>query len=139
MSDLLTAELDLMLRRIATEPEPSAAELLVTKAERFIEHLANGPLRIADVARHVGASPSHLRSQFVAIRGITPVAYAQTVRLRTALGYLRNSTLTLDAVAALSGYHSASHLSRHIRAATGMSPGAVRHRTVRTDLPVVDQ
>lgn len=126
MVGLLLGELDLLLRRAFPAAGPSAGERLVAEAERLLELRHGEGVRIADVAREVGASPSFLRAQFLAVRGRTPRASLQSVRLRHALAHLRNSTLTLEAVARLAGYASASHLSRHVRAATGMSPGAVR-------------
>ena len=55
-----------------------------------------------------------------------PRAHLAALRLRFALGQLRTSTLTLESVARLAGYSSASHLSRHVRSATGVSPGELR-------------
>ncbi|GAA1572807.1 hypothetical protein GCM10009804_31680 [Kribbella hippodromi] len=54
------------------------------------------------------------------------------VRLRHALAHIRNSTLPLQAIASLTGYNSASHLSRHIKAATGTAPGALRGATAES-------
>lgn len=126
MVGLLLGELDLLLRRAYAAGAPSARERLVAEAERLLELRHGDRVRIADVAREVGASPSFLRAQFLAVRGRTPRASLQAVRLRHALAHLRNSTLTLEAVARLAGYASASHLSRHVKAATGMSPGGLR-------------
>jgi AraC-like DNA-binding protein len=126
MLELLLAELDLLLRRAASRPLPSRAQQLVADAERLLEQRHAGPVRIAEVAREVGASPSALRAQFVALRGLTPRDFLQSVRLRHALGHLRTSTITLEAIASYCGYSSASHLSRQVKAATGRSPGQLR-------------
>jgi AraC-like DNA-binding protein len=126
MLELLLGELDLLLRRSGSQPRPNRTEQLVADAERLLEQRHAGPVRIADVARELGASPSALRAQFVALRGRTPRDFLQSVRLRHALGHLRTSTITLEAIASYCGYSSASHLSRQVKTATGRSPGQLR-------------
>jgi AraC-like DNA-binding protein/mannose-6-phosphate isomerase-like protein (cupin superfamily) len=126
MLDLLLAELDLLLCRAGEHVRPGDAERLVAQAERLLDQHHAGPVRIADIARQVGSSPAGLRAKFVAVRGRTPSEYLQSVRLRHALGLLRNSTSTLEAIATYCGYSSASHLSRQVKAATGSSPGQLR-------------
>ena len=103
-----------------------AAEQLVAQAERIFEERFASRIRIATVAAELGISPSGLRASFARLRGTSPRAALQHVRLRHALGHIRNSTLPLQAIADLTGYDSVSHLSRHIKAATGSSPGALR-------------
>jgi transcriptional regulator GlxA family with amidase domain len=50
----------------------------------------------------------------------------QEIRVRHALNLLRTSDITIEAVALQCGYDSASHLSRHIKRATGKTPGSLR-------------
>ncbi|TQJ16718.1 AraC-like DNA-binding protein [Kribbella jejuensis] len=122
---ILLAELDLRLRRAATPP-PSPAEQLVAQAEQlFEERFAEHP-RIADIAVDLGISPSGLRAAFARVRRTSPQAALQAVRPRHALAHIRNSTLPLQAIADLTGYHSVSHLSRHIKSTTGTPPGTHR-------------
>lgn len=123
---LLLAELDLLLRRAAATSPVTAAEQLIAQAERIFEERFASRIRIATVAAELGISPSGLRASFARLRGTSPRAALQHVRLRHALGHIRNSTLPLQAIAELTGYDSVSHLSRHIKTATGSSPGALR-------------
>lgn len=123
---LLLEELDLLLRRAAAASPVTAAEQLVAQAERIFEERFAARIRIAAVAAELGISPSGLRASFARLRGTSPRAALQHVRLRHALGHIRNSTLPLQAIADLTGYDSVSHLSRHIKTATGSSPGALR-------------
>lgn len=125
LCSLLLGELDLLLRRAAAAPV-TAAEQLVAQAERIFEERFASGIRIASVAAELGISPSGLRASFARLRGTSPSTALQHVRLRHALGHLRNSTLPLQAIADLTGYDSVSHLSRHIKAATGSAPGALR-------------
>jgi AraC-like DNA-binding protein len=126
MLALLAEQLDLLLARAQEQHGLAPSERLVRVAEQVIEERFATPLLIKDVAHEVGVSRSYLRSQFVQLRGHTPMAYLQTIRVRRSIGLLRNSTLTLETIAGICGYDSASHLSRMVKRATGKSPGAVR-------------
>ena len=46
--------------------------------------------------------------------------------MRRAVSLLHSSTLTLEAIASMCAYDSASHLSRMVKRAAGKSPGALR-------------
>jgi len=124
----LLTQLDVRLRRAHERPLLASAERLVCDAERLIEQRFSGAIRIADIAHELGASPSALRAHFARLRGHTPRAHLQAIRVRHARALLRTSDLPLDAVAALCGYDSASHLSRHVKRTTGKSPGMLRQR-----------
>lgn len=126
MTAILVDELDIQLRRAGDDRPISPTESTVAAVERIIEERFAERLRIAEICADLSCSPSALRAHFARLRGTSPRAYLQAVRLRHALGYLRNSTLTLQAIAELCGYDSVSHLSRHVKAATGSSPGALR-------------
>ena len=129
MLALLLEQLDIFLRR-ARQPAPeSEPERLVREMERLIQERSAGPLCLRDLSREVGASPSVLRRHFVRLRGQPPRACLQEVRLRRALTLIRSSALTLEVVADLCGYDSASHLSRCIKRETGYSPGKLRGHT----------
>ena len=126
MLALLTEQLDLVLRRAGADQPVGIAERTVAAAERVIEQRFAERLRVGDLCTELSCSPSALRAYFGRLRGLSPRAYLRSVRLRHALGYLRNSTLTLHTVAQLCGYDSVSHLSRHVKTATGSAPGALR-------------
>ena len=126
LSSLLLGELDVLLRRAAAAEPVTSAEQLVAQAERIFEERFATGIRIATVAAELGISPSGLRAYFTRLRGTSPRTALQNVRLRHALGHIRNSTLPLQAIAELTGYDSVSHLSRHIKTATGSPPGALR-------------
>ncbi|MDR3707782.1 MAG: AraC family transcriptional regulator [Capsulimonadaceae bacterium] len=123
---LLGAQLNLILRRARLQTTATPAEALVMRAEAIMEERFRSSLRIADVAAEIGCSPSALRAYFATCRQSTPRAYLQDVRLRNAVAFLRNSSLTVQAVADQCGFDSASHLSRCIKKATGASPGRLR-------------
>ncbi|MBC7945038.1 MAG: helix-turn-helix transcriptional regulator [Burkholderiales bacterium] len=124
MLSLMLNQLTILIQR--TADHVSSAEALVRKTEQIIAQRFTVRPTIAEIAREAGASVSSLRAHFARLRKRSPLDYMHAVRLRHALTLLRTSNLTLDAVADLCGYHSASHLSRHVKHATSISPGAFR-------------
>ena len=128
MMDLLLDQLEVLLTRLESETEASGAELLVRRMERLLEErFAENP-SILDLAQELGASASGIRAQFARLRGYSPKAYLQKVRLERAIAAIRGSSLSLEEIAGLHGYDSASHLSRHIKQVMRVTPGTFRAR-----------
>lgn len=126
MIDLLLGQLDIHLRRDQEARQLSESERVVREAECLMQERFAASVIIDAVAREVGVSPSSLRAHFAILRGCTPTAYLRYLRVQHALAMLRESTLTLDAIAPLCGCYSASHLSRCVKQETGRSPGSFR-------------
>lgn len=119
-----------VLREVVRRSGPgiplSPAERVVREAEHVIESRLPDPIRMHEVAREVGVSPSALRLHFTRRRGITPIQYLHQVRLRHALARIQESDASLERVAELCGYNSSSHLSRQVKRLTGRTPGSFR-------------
>lgn len=130
MLELLAGQLGCLLDRTAREQVLSHPAQTVARAERLIEEKSGQPLTIYDVAQGLNVSVSALRGYFQAVRGSSPRAYLQQVRLEKAVRFLRNSTLKLEAVAELCGYDSASHLTRCVKKFTGRTPGKLRRSSL---------
>ncbi len=126
MLELLVKQLCLTLERVFSTGQTSEGEKMAAAASRLIEQQYTAPLTITKVAGQLGISPAYLRQLFARYRGSNPLAYLQSLRLQHALQLIKNSNLTLEAVARLSGYDSASHLSRHVKRETGQTPGELR-------------
>jgi AraC-like DNA-binding protein len=122
----LLTQLDILLRRSQEQRQLPPAESLVRRVEQILEERYNSGITIASIAQEVNVSPSHLRAQFVRLRGCTPMDYLQSVRVRHAVAMLQSSALTLEIIAGFCGYDSASHLSRHVKRVTGKTPGSLR-------------
>lgn len=129
---LLTEQLTIMMERSAATPEQSEGEQALLSAERIMEGEYHQPLTVADIAQRVHISQSSLYSHFASLRGQTPMAVLQAIRLRHALVHLHHSTRTLDTIASICGYCSASHLTKHVKSATGSTPGKLRARSPLT-------
>jgi AraC-like DNA-binding protein len=126
MLELLGEQLGCLLNRASSEKLLSHPAQTVAQAERVIEERCGQPLTIREVAQAVHASVSTLRSYFQKVRSCSPRDHLQRVRLNRAIGFLRTSTLKLEAIAELCGYDSASHLTRCVKKFTGETPGRIR-------------
>ena len=126
MVDLLTRRLAILIERLTSALPLTESERLIGAAATIIEDRFNQSLTLEEICKELSTSTAKLRRDFVQARGQTPTEYLQAVRLRHALATLRTTDLKLEAVANLNGYHSASHLTRHIKAATGCTPGQLR-------------
>ncbi|MBV9126523.1 MAG: helix-turn-helix domain-containing protein [Verrucomicrobia bacterium] len=126
MLDLLAQQLRLVLDRLASEAVLPAAEATVRKAEALMHASHASGTDVAKIARLIQTTPATLRRHFAQLRDCSPLESLQKIRLRHALHLLAHSDLTLADIAAICGYHSASHLSRCVKATKGKSPGRLR-------------
>jgi len=112
---------------------PALTDLANFKIERavswYVEHLGQNPT-VKQVADAIHISPSHLRRLFWQSRKTNPKSVFRGLRLDRAKELMSRSSLTLDDVAAHSGYSSASHLCRDCRAVHGFSPTTWRKKLV---------
>ena len=77
------------------------------------------------LARELGTHPSHLVRVFRRDYGLPPHRYVVGRRLDRARRLLLEGMTVAD-VAAATGFHDQSHLTRHFRALLGTTPGAFR-------------
>ncbi|MYY12100.1 helix-turn-helix domain-containing protein [Streptomyces sp. SID4919] len=104
----------------AQAPGPVAAAIAHVEA-----HLA-GPLAVPDLARVAGVSHNHLTRLFRAETGRTVVAYVRARRMARARHLLRESTLTVRAVADAVGIADLQAFNKACRREFGASPRALR-------------
>ncbi len=114
--------------------EPAAStRRLIRCAKEFLEAQLATRIRLADVARTVGASPAYLTHVFRRAEGAALHQYVTQLRLARALAVLPHTddltTLALDV-----GFSSHSHFSAAFRRAFGMTPSQFRD-TSRKRLP----
>jgi AraC-like DNA-binding protein len=128
LTALLLAQLDLFLHRAQTSAPVSNSEQLVRETERIFAESMTQSLSVQGVAARVGVAPSVLRAHFAVCRGYSPSTALLRIRLRRAMALLQSSDLSLKEVAQSCGFHSPSHLSRHVKTLTGQSPGSWRRK-----------
>jgi AraC family transcriptional regulator, regulatory protein of adaptative response / methylated-DNA-[protein]-cysteine methyltransferase len=110
-------------RRCDPRAVPGAAEsCLIKQACKVLEEDSEDRVRMAGVARQLGVSPFRLQRTFRRIMGISPKAYAQSIRLRRLKTKLQEGN---DVTSALyeAGYGSSSRLYEKSNGQLGMTPG----------------
>ena len=109
-------------RRCDPRGVPGAAESrFIRQACKLMQEDSDDPVRMAGVARRLGVSPFRLQRTFRRIMGISPRAYAQSIRLRRLKTKLREGN---DVTSALyeAGYGSSSRLYEKSNGHLGMTP-----------------
>jgi AraC-like DNA-binding protein len=80
------------------------------------------------VARHVGISPSHLRSQFRKQYGMGVYGYIRHVKMLQAMRLLRTRTQRVSEIAERLGYSSVFVFSRAFKKEAGVAPRLYQKR-----------
>lgn len=89
-------------------------------------HLDSADLSLPTLAREAHLSEFHFARMFRVSMGCSVHDWVAARRVDRARALLRETVLPLADIAAACGYAGASHLSRHVRAATGATPGEFR-------------
>ncbi|MFF4685452.1 helix-turn-helix domain-containing protein [Streptomyces sp. NPDC001307] len=111
----------------ARTPPPAAdADARVRRAEELIAADPGAPHTVRSLAESVALSPSRFAHLFTLRTGRSPMRALREARLRHAARLLEATDLTVERVAAASGFGSPFHFSRVFRARYGVPPGAYR-------------
>jgi len=105
-------------------PGLSARQLAV--AREVMEVRMAEPIPLADLAAAVSLSVSQFGRQFKASTGETPHRFLMRLRAETACRLLRSTTMPIPEVATRCGFSHQEHLTRVLRAQSGVTPAAVR-------------
>lgn len=107
-------------------PAPNFGESKVSEALAWYEaNLAKSP-SIAEVARAIHLSSTHLRRLFHKIRGVSPQSAFTHVQFERVKWLMRDPEMTLERIGENSGFGSASAFSRAFKAEFGVSPKQFR-------------
>jgi transcriptional regulator GlxA family with amidase domain len=101
------------------DPRVAAA---IARMERRLDQ----PETAAETARAIGLSPRRLEQIFSENLGLTPAAYALSLRLQAARRMITDTRHPLAEVALRCGFSSASSLSRAFSAKFGVAPSRLR-------------
>jgi AraC-like DNA-binding protein len=101
---------------------------LLPALEAMRGNLAPSP-SIGALAQRCAYSESQFRRRFRQALGVTPVQYQRQVRIERACALLRDTSLTVDAIAAAVGYAETAFFAHTFRRLIGMPPGRYRTRT----------
>lgn len=117
--------------RLAEVCRSAHAELLarVDRATDYLLSCHTQPLTLDDIAAAGRLSKYHLVRVFRQVHGVTPMTLVARTRARTAVRLLRDTALTLEEIAELSGFGSRHTLFRQLRRHCGDGGRRLRQRT----------
>jgi AraC-like DNA-binding protein len=123
--------LDGILERVLARPvRVRRANAGLVRAERYLaERYADPSLRLDDVARLVNISPFHLAHLFRKERNTTFLRHLTGVRMRAARELLHDDGLSIDEIAAATGYPNTVAFRRTFRRCHGCTPTEYRRGT----------
>lgn len=108
------------------EGEAAPAAVWLRAARDFVRDRAGAPVRLADVAAHVGRDAPQLATAYRRAFGCSIGEDARALRLRRAASLLASTREPIAAIAADCGYFDQPHFTRAFRRAYGATPGAYR-------------
>jgi LacI family transcriptional regulator len=103
----------------------------VAAALQFIRTRATDGITVADVLEHVALSASTLKRRFAAYVGRSPKEEMLRVQLEHAKKLLATTSLSLQEISRLAGFHQVEWLCKLFRRRTGQSPNQYRRATQR--------
>lgn len=106
--------------------------------ERWVRDHLGESLCIGDAARAMGVSARTLQRRTMAAVGLSPLAFANEIRLDEASHLLRSTSLSTDAVAAAVGLCNASSLCQLVRRRRGSTLRALRDGPAHASIVVSD-
>jgi AraC family transcriptional regulator, arabinose operon regulatory protein len=106
-------------------PQPGV-DPRVRRAEALVAADPGAPHTVRSLAEHVALSPSRFAHLFTQQLGQSPMRALREARLRHAARLLEGTDLSVERVAAASGFASPFHFNRVFRERYGMPPGAYR-------------
>jgi len=118
-------------RLLAKTQIAPAAEELAQVIRRLLLARVDDRLTIKQIAREVGASPTHLKQTFRAAFGCGIMSYYNQLKIWRAKRLLGDPRLTVEQVSAQLGFANAAYFSRAFSQHTGATPSAFRKQHVR--------
>jgi len=120
-----------MLRNapVAESLSPNRGGLSPARTHRICEYISSNldqNISLETLAEMAGLSTHHFARAFKQTVGMPPHCYVLQRRIEHAQQMLRNTDLPMSEIALSAGFSDQSHLARHFRRITGMSPSVVR-------------
>jgi transcriptional regulator GlxA family with amidase domain len=131
-----TARLMLVERRRGSQspfiappaPAQSDADADISRALRYIDQHATGPLTIAKLCRAISVNERTLARKFRVAVGMPPLSYLQSKRMARARQLLEDSSLPLERIVEQCGYEDISSFRKLFSRHVGMTPREYRSR-----------
>ncbi|MEI6082688.1 MAG: AraC family transcriptional regulator [Verrucomicrobiota bacterium] len=128
---VLVALLLLSLRRVTpvpTVPAPAGPAVVLRRINEWLHAHRDGPVHLAELARGIGCSESHLRAVFRQQFGLSLGRYVRETRCRSAALRLQEGRLTVTEAAAACGFTSVYTFSRTFKRVLGVPPSMMQNR-----------
>lgn len=123
---MISYQITRIFSRLAAPGTQNAALSSLEPAMQYIRTHYPEYLPLGVLAAQCSMSTSHFIRTFQRNLGQTPHEYLLAYRLRQAKRLLATTNATIEEIAALSGFNSASHFARAFRASNGISPTMFR-------------
>lgn len=99
---------------------------LIEKSLLFLREHYHSDLTVDDIAKQAAVSASHFSRIFRKAVGASPYEYLITLRLNQAKKLLRQTDLSIDAIAEKTGFHSTANFTALFHRRVGVSPSKFR-------------
>lgn len=109
-----------------TETKPEFSHELALGALSFMTAHMDEPLRLVDMADHLGYSPFYFSRQFRTATGVAPGAFLTALRFQRAKELLLDDDAAVIDVCTSVGYSSLATFTRRFRQWVGVTPAALR-------------
>lgn len=103
-------------------------EFYLMRALDFIDRNYNESITMEDIAASVGVSRKTLSTAFSDLTGFTPKDYLIYYRISKAVDLLRDQNLSVEMIAASTGYNDQFYFSKQFKQNVGMTPSECRKR-----------
>jgi len=116
---------------LSVDPPTNRGGLAPARANRVCEYIDSHlqeNITLEGLAEIAQLSVHHFARAFRQSLGIPPHNYIVQRRIEHAQQLLRNTELPVSEIAIVAGFTDQSHLARHFRTITGVSPSLARHR-----------
>ena len=100
--------------------------MVMRKATRYVRSRLSDTIRIADVSKHVGLSPTYFSRVFAEEMGMSFVSYVTRMRIDRARELLRSTSNPVTEIAADVGIPDHSYFTKVFRRETATTPSAYR-------------
>lgn len=101
------------------------------KALEYITANYSYPVTVEEIANYVGISRSHLFRAFQSILSVSPKEYLSDFRIRQACALLKNSDLSVMAIARSVGFENNLYFSKAFRKIKGVTPSEYKEKKDR--------
>jgi AraC family transcriptional regulator len=121
----------LLLELLAVPARVSArtsAPRWLREAERRLHESLLEPIELEQLARESRCSPDHFGRTFRSHFGLSPGQFVRDLRLAWCERRLADSDLPISIIAQRAGFADQSHLGRHFKRRTGLTPARFRAR-----------